>query len=86
MSLGTEYDNRSRNVSLPKIRDMENITEFNLKQDELKEDFKQKLFEMHGIENHRKRVKCFNLAWDYGHSNGYEIVEEYFNDFVEFLK
>ena len=86
MSLGTEYDEKSRSIPYPKVGDMISVTDYRLKQNELKEEFKEKLFEIHGIENHRKRINCFELACEYGHSNGYEIIEEHFNNFVELLK
>lgn len=86
MSLGIEYDEKSRSIPYPKVGDMRSVTDYHLKQDKLKEEFKEKLFEMHEVENHRKRVNCFELAWKYGHSNGYVIIEEHFNNFVELLK
>ena len=33
-----------------------------------------------------KVIKCFDIAWDYGHSAGLHEVESYFDDLVELIK
>jgi hypothetical protein len=33
-----------------------------------------------------KVIKCFDIAWDYGHSAGNEEVKSYFDDLVELIK
>jgi hypothetical protein len=48
-------------------------------------EFKEKLFEEHQLENNPKREKCFQLAWEYGSSSGFERVKYYFDDLVELI-
>ena len=33
-----------------------------------------------------RRDKLFDLAWEHGHSNGYEEVTNYYSDFVELVR
>ncbi len=42
-------------------------------------DFLKKKYE---VEDNPKADDCYELAWDYGHSNGYNEVENYFSDLV----
>lgn len=51
----------------------------------LKELFKSYLFLELGIQDHPKREKLFELAWDHGHSAGYVEVYGYATDFMELL-
>lgn len=53
---------------------------------EIKEDFKDALFVLHKVSDHPKRERCFEIAWEHGHSSGFSEVEIYFNDIVELLK
>lgn len=50
------------------------------------EEFRQYLFKKYRVERNKKRLKCFKLAWDEGHANGYYEVELYFEDFVTLIK
>ncbi len=54
-------------------------------EDRLIHEFKEKLFEDHQVENNPKREKCFQLAWEYGSSSGFERVKYYFDDLVELI-
>lgn len=45
------------------------------------------LAQFHGIDaEHEKTVKAFDLAWDYGHANGFAEVASYFEDLVPLIK
>ena len=48
--------------------------------------FQNDLFEEYGVSDNPKRFKCFQLAWEYGHSSGLEEVDGYFGDFVELIR
>jgi hypothetical protein len=50
------------------------------------EQFKQDLFEDLGIEANPKRDKLFSIAWDMGHSAGYQEVYGYACDLVELIE
>jgi len=51
-----------------------------------REDFKNKLAKGYDVENNPKLEKCFNLAWEYGHSYGLNEVEYHFDNLVELIK
>jgi len=53
---------------------------------ELREEFKQDLFEKHDVKENPKREKCFELAWDYRHDDGYKEVDDCFSELVELIK
>jgi hypothetical protein len=44
------------------------------------------LFKEFGVENHPKKDKCFELAWEHGHANRDSEVRLYFEDFVALIK
>jgi len=43
---------------------------------------KQFLAEKYDVEGNPRLDYCYQLAWDYGHANGYDEVENYFSDLV----
>lgn len=45
-------------------------------------EFKKNLLEEHNVLDNPKAQKCYELAWDYGHSSGYYAVADYFNELV----
>lgn len=51
-----------------------------------REELRKKLFKEHKVESNRKAIRCFSLAWEYGHSAGLHEVESYFDDLVELIK
>lgn len=51
----------------------------------LKEEFKQDLFQAFGVTENPKRFKCYDLAWEYGHAEGFYGVYNHFVDFVELI-
>lgn len=50
------------------------------------EDIKNALARKHGLSRNDKFEKAWNLAWDYGHSSGYDEVQLYFDELAELLK
>ena len=52
----------------------------------LYKEFQNDLFEDYGVSDNPKRHKCFDLAWEHGHSSGLEEVYNYFGDFVNLIK
>lgn len=53
---------------------------------QLFDEFSSDLEEFHGVKDNPKRTQLFNIAWDLGHSGGYNEVANYYNDFVELIK
>ena len=49
-------------------------------------EFKLALFKEYRMENHPKREKMFNIAWEKGHSDGYNGVESEFSTLVELMR
>ena len=47
--------------------------------------FQRTLFEEFGVANNPKREACFSLAWEHGHSSGYDEIYNYFSEFVELI-
>jgi hypothetical protein len=60
--------------------------QYNSERANLHGEFVKDLFEEFGVCNNPKSMRCFELAWEYGHSAGYEEVYNYFVDLVELIK
>ena len=52
----------------------------------LYQEFQNDLFENFNVTDNPKRFKCFELAWEKGHSNGLEEVYNEFYDLVELIQ
>ena len=52
----------------------------------LYKEFQNDLFEDYGVSDNPKRFKCFDLAWEYGHSSRLDEVYNCFGDFVELIQ
>ena len=50
------------------------------------EEFKRDLFELHGVTDHPKAERCFQLAWEDGHHAGYDEVVILFDKLVDLIK
>jgi len=48
--------------------------------------FKKDLFEEYDVADNPKREKCFAIAWERGHSSGYNDVACVFGDIVELIR
>jgi len=56
-----------------------------LDQGRLNKLFEEDLAIEHGVFEHPKRSKLFELAWVQGHSSGFHEVDMYYGEFVELL-
>lgn len=59
---------------------------YGAEQSRLEQEFKSDLFEMHGVTYNPKAEKCYGIAYDYGHSAGFEEVAGYFDTLVDLIK
>ena len=59
--------------------------EYDDERKKLYQEFQNDLFEEYGVSDNPKKFKCFELAWEYGHSSGYEEVYNHFGDLVELI-
>ena len=50
------------------------------------EDFKSALLKHLEVDDHEKSDKLFDMAWEHGHSAGYNEVASYAEEFAELLK
>lgn len=60
--------------------------EYDAESAKLHQEFVKDLFEEFGACNNPKSIRCFELAWEHGHSSGYSEVYNYFGDFVELIR
>jgi ArsR family metal-binding transcriptional regulator len=60
--------------------------EYDAESAKLHQEFVKDLFEEFGVCNNPKSIRCFELAWEHGHSSGYSEVYNYFGDFVELIR
>ena len=60
--------------------------EYNDESAKLHDEFVNDLFENFNVTDNPKRFKCFELAWEKGHSNGLEEVYNEFYDLVELIQ
>jgi hypothetical protein len=60
--------------------------EYDVESAKLHQEFQNDLFEDYDVSDNPKRFKCFELAWEHGHSSGLEEVYNYFGDFVELIR
>ena len=51
-----------------------------------RKEFKADLAKEFGVEDNPKFERCFELAWDYGHADGFNEVRYNFIDLVELIK
>ena len=50
------------------------------------EVLRDKFFLKHEVTDNNQTRKAFQLAWDYGHSNGESEIDNYFYDLVDLIK
>ena len=62
------------------------LKEYNDESAKLQDEFVNDLFENFNVTDNPKRFKCFELAWEKGHSNGLEEVYNEFYDLVELIQ
>ena len=56
------------------------------KQSEEEEKFRVELLEEYGVTNHPKAGLVYSMAWERGHSSGYDSVRQEFEELVELIK
>jgi hypothetical protein len=59
---------------------------WNTDQARLHELFEKDMFHRHEVTNNLKKDKCYQIAWELGHSYGYQEVAGYFSQLVELIK
>lgn len=47
---------------------------------------REELEALHGVVGHKRAETLYELAWEYGHSGGWEEVANYYADLVELLR
>ena len=84
--LKEEYPNALIQEVLDEEAYRAHLKEYNDESAKLHREFRDDLFEDYGVSDNPKRFKCFELAWEHGHSSGLEEVYGYFGDFVELIQ
>lgn len=51
-----------------------------------RKEFEDDLLDEYGVTNHPKARRAFELAWSYGHADGYQAVVDYFDEIVDLLE
>ena len=62
------------------------LESYNKKERDLYMKFKKDLYEEYDVTGNSKADKAYTLAYDYGHSAGYNEIEIYFSQLVELIK
>ena len=62
------------------------LNEYHAETTRLDEEFQNDLFEDFDVSDNPKRFKCFELAWERGHSSGVGDVYNCFGDLVELIR
>lgn len=91
MKISEQFENLSKQLKypdpkMPRAVFIATKEQYRKKRSELNLQFEHALYKEYGVENNPKRQKCFELAWEHGHSSGFSEVENYFSEFVELIK
>lgn len=76
-------------VPYPSLKDpdlKEKRAAYSADQRRLEELFKQDLFDEHSVTGNPKAQRCYEIAWEHGHSSGFSEVAGYFSEIVELIK
>lgn len=84
--LKEEYPNALIQEVLDEEAYRAHLKEYNDESAKLHDEFVNDLFKNFNVTYNLKRFKCFELAWEHGHSSGLEEVYNYFGDFVELIR
>lgn len=84
--LKEEYPNALIQEVLDEEAYRAHLKEYNDENAKLHREFRDDLFEDYGVSDNPKRFKCFELAWEHGHSSGLEEVYGYFGDLVVLIQ
>ena len=86
IKLKEDYPNAVIQEVLDEERYKAHRKEYESESAKLRQEFQNDLFEDFGVSDNPKRFKCFDLAWELGHSSGLQVVYTYFGDFVDLIK
>lgn len=88
-----EYKNmtdRFQNCVIEKVANDEGLkaarAAYGAEASRLEQEFKNDLFEYHGVTENPKANKCYSIAYDYGHHAGHSEVASYFDTLVDLIK
>ena len=84
--LKEEYPNALIQEVLDEEAYRAHLKEYDVESAKLDREFRDDLFEDYGVSDNPKRFKCFELAWEHGHSSGLEEVYGYFGDLVVLIQ
>ena len=84
--LKEEYPNALIQEVLDEDAYKERRKEYYDETDKLHQEFQNDLFENFNVSDNPKRFKCFELAWEHGHSSGLEEVYGDFGDLVVLIQ
>ena len=84
--LKEEYPNALIQEVLDEEAYRAHLKEYNDESAKLHREFRDDLFEDYGVSDNPKRFKCFELAWEHGHSSGLEEVYGYFGDLAVLIQ
>jgi hypothetical protein len=59
---------------------------YGAEQSRLAQEFRADLLEDYGVTDHPKASLCFGIAYDYGHSSGFQEIASYFDTLVDLIK
>ena len=84
--LKEEYPNALIQEVLDEEAYRAHLKEYNDESAKLHREFRDDLFEDYGVSDNPKRFKCFELAWEHGHSSGLGDIYGYFGDLVVLIQ
>ena len=62
------------------------IVKYLEEEEKKRSEFKEELAKEYGIKNHPKLDRLFEIAWNFGHSSGFNEVDLYFSEMVDLIK
>ena len=93
MEIAEKFDKILKDLEYPKFKknDSEDFIlkekrKYRMKVDKINNDFIKALFIGYDIYSNPKKDILCKLAWDYGHSSGYNEIEIYFEELVDLIR
>ena len=74
-----DYDKNNEHIKKARAEYRESINA-------IEEKFEKLLADEYGLTKHSKRHKVFEMAWEKGHSTGYESVEYWYEELAALVK
>ena len=87
-----EYEERVKELKypdrkgLPKVEFGARWRSYKEAEDKIHMEFKEALAREYGISGHKNEPKVWQMAWNEGHSAGYQEIENWYADLAELLK